>query len=230
MEDIVKRLKDYPYICGLLDKTSYLGETMLIGGALRDYIENSLKIPPRDFDIVVDTDDIYLAKVLSSYLPQKNRFGGYKIINNNMNIDIWCLKDTWAFKEGKIACSPVEYNYRLKDTVFLNIDSIVYSYTKKIWYDEKYKDAMSSRMLDVVLEENPQLALNIIRIIIFRRKYGMNVSQRLTAIICNYLKHESSPFCILNQIQMDHYKRIIFTERYLREEIDRICGSDGSIL
>ncbi|WP_313559024.1 hypothetical protein [Ruminiclostridium cellobioparum] len=199
------------------------GETMIIGGALREFKDNALTKIPRDIDIVVDTDDNSLSKILLPYNSIKNRFGGYKIIFNNFIIDIWCLKNTWAFKERKIKCAPNEYSSRLQDTVFLNIDAIVYNLTKDIWYDEKYMEAVNTGILDVVLIENPQLALNIVRTILLRQKYSMQLSDCLRQIISNFVFRRSGYLPELMEAQLSHYKNTLISCTDMEKEIQSIC-------
>lgn len=43
-----------------------------------------------------------LDDVLRKYNTKINRFGGYKISFNDINVDIWRIENTWAFKNQKI--------------------------------------------------------------------------------------------------------------------------------
>jgi len=217
-------MKNYPKVNSLLSKLSSHGETMLIGGVLREFKDNALNKMPRDFDIVVDIDDKMLATILFSFNPQQNRFGGYKVIYNNLVIDIWSLKNTWAFKENIISCSPEEYSSRLQDTVFLNIDAIVYNLSYDIWYDEKYKDAIRTRILDIVLKENPHLALNIVRTILLKQKYSMQLSERLKEVVCEFIENNPDYLQKLMQAQVSHYNYSIINEKNLKGEILNICS------
>lgn len=52
---------------------------------------------PRDFDIAVkiNTPSEYLfEEIINKYQYRKNRFGGYKVIVDKIEFDIWNLKDT----------------------------------------------------------------------------------------------------------------------------------------
>lgn len=55
------------------------------------------------------------------------------------------------------------------------MDSIIYDMSNDRWLDEIYKEAKDSKILDVVLEDNPHLELNILRAIIFKRKISNGV-------------------------------------------------------
>lgn len=86
----------------------------------------------RDIDIVLDTDrkEEY-KRFIESYSPEKNRFGGYKIQCQDLIVDIWLLNQTWAYSTNKIQCQKQDYPSKLPQTVFLNMDSIVYDLKKK---------------------------------------------------------------------------------------------------
>ena len=60
------------------------------------------------------------------------------------------MKETWAFKEQKVLANEKNYFNKLPDTVFLNMDALVYDLKKDIWNDYLYKEAMKSRVLDIM--------------------------------------------------------------------------------
>lgn len=69
----------------------------------------------------------------------------------------------------------------------MNIDSIIYDWSEEKWYDAIYQKAMESKILDVVLAENPQLHLNIIRTFVLKNRYHMQLSDKLKQIILDEL-------------------------------------------
>ena len=69
---------------------------------------------------------------------KKNRFEGYKLFLSNLEFDVWEIEKTWAFKERKLPCCESEYIERLHETVFLNIDSTVYSLNNDKLYDLQF--------------------------------------------------------------------------------------------
>ena len=97
----------------------------LFGGGVRDLLNNSLE-QVRDLDFVIKSKNNEEIN-LESYIPdnitfKKNRFNGYKIYFDNLIIDIWDIKNTWAFKSNLLDDS-VE---NLLDSVYLNIDALLY--------------------------------------------------------------------------------------------------------
>lgn len=219
--DFYKLIRRDTDACRLINRLEEHGDILLFGGAVREYKDNQFSKIPRDIDIVVknENDLINIENIMSEFRYIKNRFGGYKIKLNNLEFDIWNIENTWAFKEEKIACEEHEYIEKLQDTVFLNVDAIVYNLTKKEMYDEKYQQAMSNRVLDVVLEDNPCIALNIIRAILFKQKYEMIFSEHLKHIFEHFIKNTRNYLDKIYKIQFEHYSREIISKKDISEYI-----------
>ncbi len=224
MENIQTKLIDYMNTFFPADKFVYgllaSGETFLLGGVLREYKDNDFKNSNlRDIDFVVDSKTDSLSQILKDYHPTVNRFGGYKINCNGLIIDIWSLNETWAFKNKLIKCKDTEYRERLQDTVFLNMDSIVYNLTTKKWFDQNYQLAMKTKILDTVLKDNPAIPLNILRAIIIKKKYGMLFSDRLNVICKDFINNNINYLeCFMN-IQKDRYDKVIIDKFEIQKEL-----------
>lgn len=218
-------LKNHPPALELFKKLEGVGNLYLIGGVLREYIDHKKIIHLRDIDIIVDVKDYLLWKeILSQYMKRHNRFGGYKLECCGLIIDIWAIEETWAYRSGSIQCPPQDYFKFLPDTVFLNIDSIVYDWKKNVWLYEKYREAMRTRVIDVVLVNNPQLQLNIIRALVLKKRYTMDFSKKLDSIICNEANNYSSILQFSETLfdeQMRRYNDAILTKEEIREELSR---------
>jgi len=207
-------MTNFPSAHDLLTKLSKEGDLLLFGGAVRSFFENSFKILPRDFDIVVNTD-IDIESYFRKYEFKKNRYGGFKVIIDSLEFDIWTMKNTWAFKENKVTLG--EEN--LAQTVFLNLDSIVYNLNKDKLYDESYKMALSTKVLDVVLQDNPHPELNLLRALVFKKKYHMIFSYDLKKCFKEHLNDKEKFLSNLNSVQYSHYGREVLTTKEIREEI-----------
>lgn len=241
-------MKQFPMAAKLIREITRCGNVLLFGGCLRAYLDerehNIEKFAPRDIDIVVDTkgNNHFLEAILMPYNPTRNRFGGYKINLNVLeyrqrylgksayvSIDIWPLDETWAFRNSLLPYNISQYRFHLQDTVFLNIDSIVYDLEWDRWYDEKYKQAMRTRVLDVVLPQNPEMMLNLLRTLVFKKQYHMKLSNRLLFTLKRYIEEcyikgceENEIVIILMNLQKARYKKIFLTSMELHEEIQNI--------
>ncbi|WP_394884790.1 hypothetical protein [Clostridium butyricum] len=226
-EDFYKLIKEYPDANSLINQLGKYGELLLFGGAVREYNDSGFETMPRDFDIVISkNNNVDLDMILQNFYYKKNRFNGYKLNTNGIEFDIWELENTWAFKENKINCSQNEYKYRLQDTVFLNIDSVVYNLTARKMFDEKYEKAMKSKEIDVVLEDNPYKELNMVRAIALKNKYDMEFSARLKNMIKSFIDENDDCInsCIdkLYEVQYNHYLEYKVKRETIRNELSDI--------
>lgn len=91
-----------------------------------------------------------------------------------------------------------------------------------IWYDSEYREAMQSKVLDVLLECNPEVPLNIIRAIVLKRRYSMTYSSKLKRIIREEMNAKENFLDILMSIQMRRYKREILSRELIENELLQI--------
>lgn len=224
--DFQKLLGEYINALELFNTLKKEGDLILFGGAVRSYIDNKFRDLPRDFDIVINKNDNHtnLDIILDEFEYEKNRFGGYKIKLDSLEFDIWEIEKTWAFKENKINARRCVYEESLPKTVFLNIDSIIYNLNTNNYYSEVYENAMNNKILDVVLEENPYVELNLLRAILFKRKYNMSFSNRLNDMFKKFVKENKNYLEILMDIQIKHYNTLKISSQSLFEEIELILS------
>lgn len=220
-KEFYKLLNKYPRANKLIDSLSTYGEILLFGGAVREFNDSKFNIVPRDFDIVVKkyNKNINLDNLLNEFSYKKNRFNGYKIQADSLEFDIWEIENTWAFKEKKVSCSEEDYIAKLPDTVFLNIDSVVYNITKQQVYYNRYKEAMKYKVLDVVLTDNPYIELNMLRAILFKKKYNMKFSARLVKLLHNFINENDDYLDKIYEAQFNHYDTCKIRKRELEIEL-----------
>lgn len=107
----------------LVNSGCFTDDLYLVGGAVKDIIKNKM---PKDLDIVLLSDnssqiDDYLKSL--NIKTDKNSFGGYKVVINNITIDIWSANDLFKV---------VQYN----------LDGLLYNITKDILIPIGYIDAL----------------------------------------------------------------------------------------
>lgn len=78
---------------------------------------------------------------------------------------------------------------------------------------------MKSRVLDIVLEENPFIELNIIRAMVLREKYNMRYSKKLANIIYEYGQMENFTDQAM-AIQKKRYGYYVIDKKIIEEEIE----------
>lgn len=221
--EIYSYLKKYPLASEFFCHLENIGDIYLIGGVLREFRDYERIINLRDIDIIINIKNSILWNDLIDKYPFKiNRFGGYKLYFKNLLVDVWKIEQTWAFRNNIIKCNSDEYVKYLNKTVFLNIDSIIYDWKREVWYDELYKNAMETKTIDVVLKENPELLLNIVRSLVLKDRYNMNFSDTLKDIIKNqYYEFEDlySFINILYNEQIRRYKKEILSIDKIKEQL-----------
>lgn len=228
MADIISSVREflteYAGANDFFDRVCQLGDIYLMGGLLRSY-RDSLggagrisKI--RDMDIAIDIkDQAGWDSLVENYAYTVNRFGGYKFFFGKLQVDIWDVKNTWAFREGKVEVIDGDYLTALAKSVYLNLDSIVYDVKRDKWCDMGYTEALESGVLDIVLAENPYIELNIMRAMLARDKYGLHYSDSLKAVI---LKVAEAKEFLPNMlaIQIRRYGAPIYLDDWMKNEVE----------
>lgn len=144
---------------------SSVGEVLVFGGLLRDIALFGTKGFNSDIDLVVDCSAECLERFFLEGERQfiKNKFGGYRLEAGGWTIDVWPIRETWAFKYASVAYVGRE---SLLLTTITNWDSVVFSFKdKKIISRPCYLDCLRLGELDVVLTDNPNKAGVLMRVI-----------------------------------------------------------------
>lgn len=129
------------------------GDIYLFGGVLRDLAILGKSGFNSDIDLVIDGDWESCSKYLLTYGARKNKFGGYRLEISGWPIDIWSAKETWAITQGLVDYIDIS---SLTKTTVLNWDAVLMNWrTGNFIYRDGYLDELSSRVLDIVLEQNP---------------------------------------------------------------------------
>lgn len=217
---VLDYLEAYPPALQLFRQFMRVGEVYMIGGILREYKDKGYIEELRDADFIVNVKNKKLwSDILEIYQPKINSFGGYKFFCSGFFIDVWEAEQTWAYRENKIEFNAKNYCATLPQTVFLNMDAIVYDLTKAKWYDTIYREAKKTGVLDVVLEDNPHIKLNILRAMILRERYEMNYSEKLKMIIKRQQMQSDNFIEELLQIQENRYHKEILRKEVIRNEL-----------
>jgi predicted nucleotidyltransferase len=143
-------LKDFlDFLTGALPK----GDVYLFGGVLRDIALVGSKGFNSDVDLVVEGDWENCIPYLLTLGGNKNRFGGYRLNIGGWPVDIWNSTDTWAIKEKLVPYESIE---SLTKTTILNWDAILMNWrTSRFICKKDYLKNLNERIMDLVLEENP---------------------------------------------------------------------------
>jgi predicted nucleotidyltransferase len=129
------------------------GDVYLFGGILRDLALHGQRGFNSDIDLVVEGNWPNCADYLRKLGAQNNKFGGYRLTVAGWPIDIWNAKETWAIREGLVRYHGIS---SLTETTVLNWDAILMNWRTKVFVHRRtYIEALRKRILDVVLQQNP---------------------------------------------------------------------------
>ena len=208
-------------IINFIETLSNIGELIFFGGSVRDlYLSNENKSSPRDYDIVINLKKniAEFESFLESYEYKKNRFDGYKIKIGITEFDIWRIEKTWAFNNNLL--ENKEKN--LIKSVYLSVDGIAYNYNRKVLYDNVLKKTDNDKEINIVLKNNPQIELNLLRGLIFKQKYKYNLSYELKSEYRAFKEINRNLSDILYGLQYEHYKEEKLTLEQIEEELSMI--------
>jgi hypothetical protein len=139
------------------------GDVYLFGGVLRDLALLGRRGFSSDIDLVVEGQWDSCARYLDSIGAHRNKFGGYRLTVAEWPIDIWNARETWAIKQGLVPYRGVS---SLIETTVLNWDAILMNWrTRQFIHRANYVESIQSRVLDIVLRENPNPLGMLVRVL-----------------------------------------------------------------
>jgi Nucleotidyltransferase domain len=158
------------------------GDVYLFGGILRDLALHGQRGFNSDIDLVVEGNWPNCVTYLSKLGAQRNKFGGYRLTLAGWPIDIWNAEETWAIREGLV---PYHGISSLAETTVLNWDAILMNWRTKVFvHRHTYIEAVRERILDVVLQENPNPLGMAVRVF---RHLCLKDAKKITKSAAEYL-------------------------------------------
>lgn len=207
----------------LLTLISKQTNVYIFSGVIRNFLLGYLE--NRDLDIVIDNiDDISIPrKYLNKIYYKRNSFGGYKLKVGKIVVDMWELNNTWGIQKLNLKNTP----YSLIRTAFFNFSSIVYDFNnERFIYDEPFLEFFKiPHAMDIRYKENPNVPLCIINTFYYSLKYSFPIKYRL----CKWVVEHYNANINFENIQLNHFKRIIFSNDDIGQLI-KICSDSLSIL
>lgn len=177
----------------------------VFSGVIRNYLLGFHSNRDIDF-VVVNLDHVHIPPSYKQYIRyRKNSFGGYKLSVNNLTIDVWDIRKSWAMLVNRnLRPTP----YTLIKTVFFNFSAIVYDVRRRRFiYDDAFLSFYSTRIMDVVNEINPNPALCIVSTMHYASTYGLGMNVHL----CRWIVEHNYPHLNYELAQLNHYHTIIYS-------------------
>lgn len=157
------------------------GSIYAVGGFFRDFLNYKKS---RDLDLIVDIDNNILIDILEnrrlSY--SVNRHNGIKLILDDVELDVWCIQDNWAFKNNLVKLNERDKLLSIAKGCFYNYDSLVINLNRFTYNLQYYSDFVKNKTLDILQKNtsyktlNPTIEANIIRAFYLKNKYQVQFS------------------------------------------------------
>jgi hypothetical protein len=196
---------------------------VVFGGVPRDLVVLGVTDRPRDVDIVLD--DVSIEEIRSTFSKsvfRETRFGGVTLRVDGWLVDIWPLRQTWAFRELSV---PVTGFQDLPKTTFLNVEAVAVDLavrrgqTRNV-YSFGFFEGVSERVLEINFEPNPFPDLCVVRSLIITARLGFRIGSRLAIYISNHSR--GMQIKDLVALQLSHYGGLRCQPEILREWLVRI--------
>lgn len=204
-----RMLEEHPWLMRELSR-HILGEgdAVLFGGACRDFVFEPGK-RPRDLDIVVSGVPRRCLLAFANAVPAKientsdSNISGLKITTPDLKIDIWDIRETWAFAENKVQ-EPATFRNLLLTTP-LNAEAVCVDLATRIPIISKdFLLLMDDRKLRINLADNPDgercaarlldyVARGLFVLATDTARYALRYSPAAYASVCRYRRLPHTP-------------------------------------
>lgn len=206
-------------IWDIITEISKQSDIYVLSGVIRDFLTGSFR-GVRDLDFVLTKSESFthlldLLQSMTSVKIRKNHFGGIKLITKELQIDLWYLEDTWGIKKRGLPANTDS----LIHSVFFNFSAITFAVNeKKFIFDDYFCRFLTTNVLDIVYEENPNIPLCIINTFHYSFLFNYGISIRLAKWIQKHYK-KGMDFI---KIQEEHFGHVLYAQKNIELFIGNI--------
>lgn len=198
-----------------LDNIAKDTEVYIFSGVIRDFFMH--RTEKRDLDLVVlDFKDGFLDDFKSDPRFKSetfNKFGGIKLVMDDLTIDIWQLRDTWGIKKKHLNDKDAN---SLSETVFFNFSSIVFDYNNVEFLNYRlFENFLESKTMDIVFSHNVDDVCCIVSTLHYQKDYDFGISEKLA----RWLRDKYNPRMDFESVQIRRFGKVEFTPEKIREFI-----------
>ena len=209
-----------PKVKSAIEELSEHSTVYIFSGIIRDFLTGVID-GVRDCDIVIHRGNDY--KIPLSFLKGKkykrNQFGGLKIFDDNLSLDVWYLENTWGIvKEGDI---PNVHS--LLNRTFFNFSSIVFDYSDaQFLYNEQFIEFLETKRIEVVYPCNPNIELCIVNSLYFADKCGLAIGDSLKQWLSSHFDDNVD----FETAQICHFQRVLYDNVKIKERVMEIINEE----
>lgn len=219
--------KDRKNVTAFLQALSRHSGLFIFGGMIRDIGLFGARGFNSDIDLVYDgsRSDLLQALTLHGVSDiRENKFGGFRLKQFEVDIDIWSIEETWAFKRNYINRDNVE---SLLSTTLMTWDAILYDMNRhQIIASADYLNDLKHGRLDLVLDKTPDEKSALIRILrtIYTKQVLWLGSHMNNFLLATLRKHH---FDSLIKYEFEHYNTSTINELELEKLYSDLQKWDG---
>lgn len=195
-------------------------EVYVFSGVIRNYLLGYYDIGNnRDYDFVVaNLKNIEIPECFTKDLHYKrNKFGGYKIQENDSEFDIWGLEDTWGIVKKKERNPDATTLIR---SAFFNFSAIAFDYNKSQFvFGDDFCRFYQSQKMDIVYTPNPFRESCIVNSLYYSQKYKLEIGPGLKKWIIR--NHSSKTDYVPAQIK--RYGQVIYDKCQIEDFVDSLA-------
>lgn len=189
----------------------------LFSGLIRNYF---LGIDDhRDIDVVLQKE-VDVNAIFRKWEIRRNSFGGYKIFFESGPMDLWFMKDTWAF-QNSVNTLNFQIEENIPNTAFFNFSSIIFCVNrKKFYYTEHFLKFLKDRKIDYVEKANANRGLCVVNTFFYADKFNLRIEPRLLDLVRDFDRRNDFDY---KEIQLKHFGKVLFNDN----EIENRLSSDS---
>lgn len=193
----------------LIDYVAQQVPIYVFSGLIRNFLLGYLKNRDIDF-VLLDTSRLKLPySMLRDIYIKKNKFGGYKLLADDLTIDVWDIERTWGIQEEKIRANVNS----LIDTAFFNFSAIAYDYHKcKFVISDKFEKFYKTHVMEVVYERNPKKETCIVNALYYADKYEFIIGNSLRKWIVKYYNCDYD----YKAAQESRFQKILYSDSLIK--------------
>ena len=218
IEAYLEMLKQQPEVKQLLETLCAIGNPYVVGGAVRDVLTDK---QPKDLDIMLEATILDLTPYLEQFHYVKNRFNGFKLKFQSIDIDIWLMQDHFPFKQNWYSPSIENFVY----TPIFNIDAIYYDINQKYLYIQPLIETFQTKELDFQLKEPylsliPYTDMNIAKAFVTKEKYDLHFSPCLHSYIREWIDKTPNSYQLIAEKQIRNYGKVVIQIDDIKKTFD----------
>ncbi|MFC6100317.1 hypothetical protein [Olivibacter domesticus] len=171
----------------------------------------------RDLDITLEKK-IDVIKYFRGWEIKYNSYGGYKLFNGSLDIDLWFIEDSWAFNHYQKQLG-FQLDRKIPDTVFFNFSAVAFSFRqKKFYFTKHFVRFLRDKKIDIVSKDNANNMLCVVNTLYYSDKYKLKISENLFEYIRDLFKDYPGSY---DDVQKKHFGKVLYSKYDIKIRLEK---------